>query len=188
MKKDVLVAGLLGGLVMLIWLTISNAIVPIKSDLIHNTIPFENQVELHGALKENITETGTYSVPYVGWDDESKFPDYSNQPVYSITYSGFTHGSAGSLADYIPFPVPFIVAFMVAWMLSASSPKIRKKYSRRVVFVAAIGIIIALFDDVLQMSFGPQPKDYLVFLAVNNVITWILTGLVIAWKIKPVNN
>jgi hypothetical protein len=187
MKKEVLIAGLLGGVVMLIWLTISNAMIPIKSSLIHKTIPFQNQVELHQALKTNITEPGTYSVPYVGWDEESKFPDYRNQPVYSITYSGYTHGSAGSIADFLPIPIMFAVPMFAAWMLSVSSRKIRQKYIRRVMFVVTIGLIVALSDDILQMSFGPQPRDYLVFLAVNNVITWVLTGLAIAWKIKPVN-
>jgi len=49
----------------------------------------------------------------------------------------------------------------------------------------AVGVIIALFDDVLQMSFGPQPQDYLLFLAINHLITWTLVALVIAWRVKP---
>jgi hypothetical protein len=65
-------------------------------------------------------------------------------------------------------------------MLSVTSQRIRSTYSRRVLFVALIGVVVALYDDLLQMSFGPQPKDYLVFLAVNNLITWTLVGLVIA--------
>jgi hypothetical protein len=35
------------------------------------------------------------------------------------------------------------------------------------------------------MSFGPQGKDYLFFLAVNNIVTWSLAGLVIAWRVRP---
>ncbi len=185
MKKEVFVAGLLGGVVMLIWLTVSNAIIPIKSDLIHASLPLSNQLELHEALKTNITEPGTYSVPYVRWDEESKFPNYRNQPVYSVTYSGYTHGSTGSVVGFLPIPIMFVVPMFAAWMLSVTSPGIRKKYFRRVIFVATIGLIIALYDDILQMGFGPQPKDYLLFLAINNVITWTLTGLVIAWRIKP---
>jgi len=34
------------------------------------------------------------------------------------------------------------------------------------------------------MFFGPQPRDYLVFLAINNVLTWFWMGLAIAWKIR----
>ncbi|UCC43693.1 MAG: hypothetical protein JSU65_11280 [Candidatus Zixiibacteriota bacterium] len=186
MKKNVVVAGVLGGLVVLVWLTFSNAMLPIKSRLIRNTVPLEAQLEIHAALKNNITEPGTYSCPYVGWHEEASFPDYRDQPVYSITYDGFTHGSAGSLADFVPIPVPFIVAIIAAWMLSMTSRNILSRYPRRVLFVAVIGLIIALYEDVLQMSFGPTPKSYLVFLAINNVITWTLAGLVIAWRVRPV--
>ena len=51
--------------------------------------------------------------------------------------------------------------------------------------MALFGVVVALFDDLLQMSFGPQPKDYLVFLAVNHLITWTLAGLVIGFFVKP---
>ena len=74
---------------------------------------------------------------------------------------------------------------IAAWMLSVTSEKILVKCSRRVLFVVFIGVIVSLFDDILQMSFRPQPKYYLVFLAINNSIIWILAGLVIAWRIKP---
>jgi hypothetical protein len=46
-------------------------------------------------------------------------------------------------------------------------------------------MIVALNDDVLQMSFGPQAKDYLYFLAVNNLVAWTLTALVIAKMVRP---
>jgi hypothetical protein len=69
-------------------------------------------------------------------------------------------------------------------MLALAGDGVRSRYYRRVLFVTAIGVIMALADDVLQMSFGPQPRDYLRFLAINNVITWLLAGLIIGWRIK----
>jgi len=39
MKKDVLAAGLLGGVVMLVWLFVTNAALPFKSNLMHKVIP-----------------------------------------------------------------------------------------------------------------------------------------------------
>ena len=182
MRKNVLVAGLLGGIVMMVWLTISNAMIPIKSNLIHN-IP-QNQLELHTALKASITEPGTYTCPYLLREDEHLLEDYRNQPVYSIIYSGYSHGAGSSAEAIFPFVVVFAVAFLAAWMLSLLSPHMLASYWRKALFVVAIGLLVALSDDVLQMSFGPQPKDYLVFLAVNNVITWTLGGLVIAGRIK----
>jgi hypothetical protein len=73
---------------------------------------------------------------------------------------------------------------IVAWMLSVTSSRTRSSYLRRVLFVALVGVVVAVFDDLLQLSFGPQPKDYLIFLAINNVITWTLVGLVMAAFVK----
>ena len=184
MRKNVLTAGLLGGIVMMFWLFVSNAMIPLKCSLIHKLPP--NQLELHEALTASITEPGTYTCPYLSPQDQHLLEDYRNQPVYSITYSGYSHG-AGLGAEFIlPFVVVFAVAFLAAWLLSLLSRRVLASYWRKVVFVAAIGVLVALSDDVLQMSFGPQSQDYLVFLAVNNVITWTLGGLVIAGRVKVV--
>ena len=76
---------------------------------------------------------------------------------------------------------------MFAWLLSMASPAVLSSYSRRVLFVASLGMVIALNDDVLQMAFGPLAEDYLTFLAISNLVAWILTGLMIGfvWIGKP---
>jgi len=182
MKKDVWLAGLLGGVVMFAWLFVSNAVLPVKSNMIHRVVP--NQLEVHQALKENITEPGTYSCLYLTREEEATMSDYRSQPIYSITYSGATHGDPGSVGDFLPIVLIFVATTIAAWMLSVTSPRARSSYSRRVLFVALIGVVVALYDDLLQLSFGPQPRDYLIFLAVNNLITWTLVGLVIAAFVK----
>jgi hypothetical protein len=184
MKRDVVVAGLLGAVVMFTWLFISNAMIPYKSSLIHRQLPVDAQLEIHLALKSNITENGTYSVPYLPNEEQEAIANYRSQPVYSITYQGVTHGE-GSPMTLTPFFVALVVPMLAAWMLSVTTDRIRSVYLFRVLFVVAIGVIIALFDDVLQMSFGPQPRDYLTFLALNHLVCWTLLGLVIAWRLKP---
>jgi hypothetical protein len=167
---------------MFVWLFISNAILPVKSNMIHRVVP--NQLEVHEALKKNITEPGTYSCLYLTRAEEAKMPDYRSQPIYSITYSGTTHGDPGSSGVLLPIVLIFASTMIVAWMLAATSDKTRSSHLRRVLFVALVGVVIALFDDLLQLSFGPQGKDYLIFLAINNVITWTLVGLVMAAIVK----
>lgn len=184
MKKTILISTLLGGLVAFIWLTVSNAVIPVKSDMIHRIAP--NQLEVHAALKDNITTPGTYAIPYLSRAQESSLPEYRDQPVYTVMYTGYTHGDQGSSADFfVPLAVVFLVAFLASWMLSVTSGEVLSRYGMRVLFVTLLGVVIALHDDILQMYLGPQPRDYLVFLAVSNVLTWFLMGLVIAWRIKP---
>ncbi len=188
MKKEVVASGLLGGTVMFVWLFVTNAVLPFKSNIIHRMIPLVNQLVVHEALRENIREPGTYSVPYLSNEDEARFPDYRSQPVYSITYEGYSHGgSGGSIMSSFPVMVlaVFIPPLLAAWMLSVTSSAILSTYLRRFLFVTVLGLIVALHDDVVQMSLGPQPEDYLIFLATNNVIAWALTGLVIARGVRP---
>lgn len=182
MQKNVWLAGFLGGLAMLVWLFVSNALLPVKSNMIHRVVP--NQFDVHQALKNNITRPGTYSCLYLTRAEEERMPTYRSQPIYSITYSGTTHGDPGSSGGVLPLVWIFGSTTIVSWMLSATSRRTRSSYSRRVFFVALIGLVVAFSDDLLQMSFGPQPRDYLVFLAVNNLITWTLAGLVIAAFVK----
>jgi hypothetical protein len=151
--------------------------------MIHKIAP--NQLDLHRALKESITEPGTYSCPYLSREEEDLLPDYRNQPVYSIVYQGYTHGGTGAPALLTPIVIPFAVAFAAAWMISVTTENFRSSFLRRFLFVTLIGVIIALYGDVLQMGLGPQPRDYLGFLAVNDLITWSLASLVIAWRMRP---
>jgi hypothetical protein len=184
-KKRVLFAGLSGGMVMLTWLFVTNAVLPFKSNLIHRVLPLQDQLEVHEALKKNIAEPGTYSIPYLSREEEDRFPDYRNQPVYTVIFEEYAHsgeGGGGGVMSSIPVILlaVFLPPLLATWMLSMASPAVLSRYSRRVLFVVAMGVIIALNDDVLQMSFGPQAKDYLSFLAINNLVAWTLTGLVIA--------
>jgi hypothetical protein len=187
MRKEVVAAGLLGGIVALIWLFVSNAVLPVKSGLVHRSLPIEAQLEIHPVLEHHVTDRGTYSVPYVGPDQEDAFPDYRSRPVYSITYDGFTHGGAGegSIRDSLTVLLGvFVPSFIAAWMLASASSAIRSRYSRRVGFVAVIGVIVAFHADLLQTAFGPTSRDYLTFLAVNDLVTWTLAAFVIAARVR----
>ena len=183
MRKDVWRAGLLGGLVMFAWLIISNAIFPLKSNMIHRVVP--NQFAVHNALKQNITTPGTYTCLYLDREEEAANPGYRDQPIYSITYEGTTHGTPASRADFMPIGLVFAATTLASWMLSVTSRRVRSTYMRRTLFVVLVGLVVVLYDDLLQISFGPQPRDYLVFLAANNLITWSLAGLTIAACVKP---
>ena len=120
MRKDVVVAGLLGAAVMFVWLVVSNTMIPYKSSLIHRTLPLDAQLEIHEALRANVTEHGTYSVPYLPHELEEEITDYRSQPVYSIIYEGGTHG-AGAPMTLTPFFVLLVVPMLAAWMLSVTT-------------------------------------------------------------------
>ncbi|MFC1564910.1 hypothetical protein ACFL6G_08250 [candidate division KSB1 bacterium] len=181
MRKDVVIAGLAGGIVIFIWMIISNGILPFKRSVVMKTFP--NQKPVHDILKERITEPGIYSCPYMHEYEEemSFFPDYGNEPIFAIVYNGETHNTVEGLLSMRILTI-LLVPLIAAWLLSVSSDRIISKFSRRFLFVLALGILLALFG---YMTADFQPAAYTLFKLVNTVISWSLTGLVIAWRIKP---
>ncbi|MFC1724421.1 hypothetical protein ACFL4T_02255 [candidate division KSB1 bacterium] len=183
MKKEIFIAGLLGGAVIFVWLIISQAILPFRSGMLMNTV--DNQKNLHETLKSEITEPGIYVCPYLPPDATAPFPDYLNEPIYQIIYKGETHSTVAGIFGF-PLLMIFIAPMIAAWMLSVSSEKILAKYSRRVLFITALGLFLAVFGDLFQLNNTFATSEFTFFTAGNDIITWALAGLVIAWKIKPV--
>ena len=55
----------------------------------------------------------------------------------------------------------------------------------RVVVVALFGVFAALTTDLRLWGMELYPLSYSLLLAFGSVTTWILAGLVVAWRIKP---
>ena len=127
MKRNILTAGLLGGIVMTLWLFVSNGVLPVKRDLVNQKLPLDDQQALHSVMAAHITETGHCSAPYVTREEEDRFPDYLNLPVYTIQYEGLTHGEG-----LPPTPAPLVAIFMASliasWMLASASSGILSHY------------------------------------------------------------
>jgi hypothetical protein len=180
MTRSVLVAGLLGGLVIFVWLFVSQAILPIRSGYVLNTVP--DQMEVHRVLKEKIAEPGIYVVPYLSPEEEAATPGYRDEPIFQIAYHGETHGSvAGPLQPALL--AMLLGPWLAAWLLSMTSPAILASYARRVLFVALLGVFLVVVGVWLPTLYDARPAGLTVFYVVNGILTWILAGLVIAWRV-----
>jgi hypothetical protein len=178
MKKEILLSGLLGGIVIFAWLIISTGPLPVNGD-IQESIP--NDLEIHTLLKERIKEPGIYFVPgHAEENEEDLYPDYGNEPIFSIIYGGRTPDTFVGQFVYELFCI-FAAPMIAAWLLSLASEKVLSKYSRRVLFVLILGLFLAVYGDLRS----EKPMDRILLSSINNLITWFLAGLVIAWRIKP---
>lgn len=182
MKKEIFISGLLGGAVIFISMILFHAILPFKSNIIMNTV--SDQYGLQKALTAEITKPGIYTNPYLSPQKSSSIPDYLNQPLFNIIYKGETHSTVPGLFTF-PALMIFIAPAIAAWLLSVTSEKILSKYGRRVLFITVLGLFMAVFCDILQMSTGLLTNEYYLFSAITNIVIWVLAGLVIAWRIKP---
>jgi len=177
--KSIVSAGFLGGVVLMVWMFVVNGILGFQSRIDMKQIPAERHV--YETLKEHIADPGRYVVN-PGMTSDGRFPN--EEPVFSVLYGGMGHESAGGLM--LVGLVGFLLAPIIgAWMLSQTSESVKSSYARKVLFFVAIGLLFALFSDLMKFGIGNYPIEDALAFAVNHVVAWTLVGLVVAWRIRP---
>jgi hypothetical protein len=179
MFRRVILPGLVGGLVLIIWTFLVNGIFGFKSGIDMKQIPDERVV--YEVLKEHVTEPGRYTCnPEV--IPERGFP--GNEPVFSVLYGGVGHEAAGRLM-LVHLPLFFIAPIIVAWMLSVTSRRVLSRYVRKVMFVAAVGLFLAVFVRLSDFGIGTYPAKDALVLALHDLVLWMVVGTVMGGMIRP---
>jgi hypothetical protein len=179
MVKRVITAGVFGWVVLMAWTIIVNGIFGFQARIDMKRIPAERQV--YETLREHIVEPGRY-VFNPELTAERRFLE--GEPVFSVMYGGVGHEAAGG--EMLFGLVVFLLAPIIgAWMLSQTTGKVMGSYPRKVLFIFAIGLLVALFADLTNFGIGSYPAKDAILLAINHIIVWTLVGLVVAWRIKP---
>ncbi len=178
MKRTV-VAGLLGSLVLIVWMVVVNGLLGFSSRI--NMKKLDNEPHVYEVLKENVTQPGRYVVNPEP-TSEGRFPD--GDPVYGVTYSGAGHGSAGGIM-IAGLAALIIVPMAGAWLLSQASDRVLSSYPKKVLFFFVLGLLIALFSDLNKFGIDGYPLKDALMLGMHDIVLWTLVGFVIAWRIKP---
>lgn len=179
MLKKVIVPGLMGGVVVIVWAFVVNGILGFQARIDMKQIADERQV--YAILKEQIVEPGRY-VCNPALTPEGRFPD--GEPVFSVLYGGVGHEAAGGLA--LLGLVIFLISPMVgAWLLSQASARVISSYARKVLFFVAMGLLLALSADLPRFGIGGYPSRDALLLGASHLVMWTLVGLVVAWRMKP---
>jgi hypothetical protein len=179
MRKKVIVSGLLGAVVLVVWTFLVNGVFGVGSGIERRPMAAERQV--HEILNASLAEPGRY-IANPELTAAGSFPE--GEPVFSIHYSGMGHESAGTVM--LVQLAMFLVAPMIgAWMLSVSSPWMLSSYPRRVLFFGVMGLLTALYGGITNFGIDSYPPEDALMLAVLDVITWTLVGLVVAWRMRP---
>lgn len=180
MYKKVIIAGLLGGLTLMILTFLLNGVFSFRNRIDMKQVPNERQV--YEILKQNIVYPGKYLCnPEL--TSSNTFPE--NEPVFSILYGGVGHEAAGVQSLLFDLLITFISTTIGAWLLSLTSIKIMSSYPRKVFFFTIIGVLIAVYIDLNNFGIGNYPLKDALTLALQNIVVWTLVGLVISLIIKP---
>ncbi len=178
MLKRILVSGALGFAAMFLWTFVSNAIFGFSNRVEMNRIP--NEPEVYRILKENIAAPGAY-LANPPLTPDGQFP--GSEPVFGVRTSGMGHEAAGRMA-FIEPAIGLAAALLAAGLLSMASPWILSRYSRRVLFVVVIGLLVALFTDLAKIGIGGYPVHTGLLLAARDVVSWTLAALAMAGSMR----
>ena len=161
MAKKIVAGAVLGGMVLIAWIFLSNGLLGLNSSIEMNRLVNEDWV--YEILKESIKKPGGYSVNPPLEGPFGPFP--ADEPVFSIHYSGLGHGAAGRIF-MLNIAIAFAALLIAAWMLAMTSERILSSYWRRVLFFAAIGLLFAIFSDLMRYGIGAYSMRHaLVFAA-----------------------
>ena len=181
----VIFAGLVGGAVYFVWQMSTWMFLPIHAPTV-NALPDDSAArELF--MRQNL-ETGVYVVPYGTDEDmadlESEFTkNHQNGPIFTLFYTKNGSDPMPISMLIIGFVNDFLAAFIVAWLLSCACGCC-STYGKRVGFVTAFGVFLALTAHVSYFNWMRFPVDWTLMFIVDAVGGWLLAGLLIAAIIR----
>lgn len=179
MLNKVLIPGLLGATVLILWTFTLNVVFGFTNRFSMRQVPNERVV--YEVLKANITEPGVY-LCNPALTAEWRYPD--NAPVFGIRYSGIGHESAAA-GEFLDLLISLAAPLIATWMLSVASEKYLSSFANRVLFFTTIGLLLAVFSDLKGFGIGGQPLPHALILTAHTIITWTLVGLMVAWRMHP---
>lgn len=177
--KKVLLGGLAGGVVMIVWLVVADGLFGLKRSIdMHQP---RNERVLYDFLAEHITQPGRYVLNPEVIPDRG-FP--GDDPIFAVHYTGLGHADAGKemLAGLV---LALLSAAAGAWLLDNASSRVRSRYASRVAFFTVIGVAAALLGVSARFGLAAYPMSSALGLAAHDLAAWVLAGLAVARLVKP---
>jgi len=181
MNSKVVATGLIAGLVGLACTTVLQSAIPIRDRLGYKDVPNEDVVLK--VLDTNLRETGLYLLPGHSPPDPLFRQRYEEGPIFRI--QSLRTGAGGAPHVFIPILALLIAPIIPSWYVWRLCRNGRPGFGSRVFQVALFGIFLVLWADLRMWGMELYPLNYSIFLAASSVATWVIVGLVIAWRIKP---
>jgi hypothetical protein len=187
--KRILLAGILGGLTLFVWLFVAHELLGL-GEVGVKEIP--NEAAVLTAMQVGIPDSGFYIFPAFGLGRKpSREQQNAAMPGYMKKYEKSGHG----VLVYHPPSGPFnfgillgrefglnvLQALLAAWLLSCASGR---TYARRVAFVAVAGVLAAISTSVEYWNWYDFPGNYIAAYMTTQISGFILAGLVIGGFVK----
>jgi len=182
MNKKIITTGLLGGLIIFVWMIIFQTFFPFYQMTVNKISDDNANVQLLEFINENITESGVYY-------PDHKFTKEAQNPAFDYIQLIVEKQQAEyEIIRILLLIIVWICAVMViAWMLPKFPAEKIKHYKQRLLYVVFFGVFLALFSDVMNWCMHQYPLDHSMVAAVRTITSWVIAGTFIAWRTKPEN-
>lgn len=179
----ILIAGILGGIAMFVWMSIAHLATPLAS-IGFSQIPNESAVT--STLQNSIgAKQGLYFYPWMDPHDPNAMKlqeeKLKTQPSGLLMYNPAGGGMKPSLmiAEFVKeAATALIAAFLLAQAMLAG-------YFARVGFVSLIGLAAALTTNVSYAIWYGFPASYTLAYGFTDFFGYVVAGLVIAAILRP---
>ena len=190
MAKRVVIAGILGGLTMFVWLFVAHEFLPLGELGVQE---IANEGLVLSAIQSSIPQAGLYLFPGFGLGpNPTSAQRNAAMPAYMKKYEQSPHG----ILVYHPASGAFnfgaalakegainlLEAFLAAWLLSLAAAG--KAYSARAGFVVILGVLAAVTTNLEYWNWYNFPGTYVAGYMVTQIIGFTLVGLVVAAFVK----
>jgi len=188
--KRILLAGILGGLTLFVWLYVAHELLGL-GEMGVGEIP--NEAVVLSAMRGAIPEAGFYIFPGVGLGPNATGEQRrAAMPEYMKKYEQSPHG----ILVYHPASGPFqfgaalgrefalnvLQALLAAWLISIAASV--RGYSARVGVVVVAGVLVAISTNVEYWNWYAFPGNYVAGYMTTQIVGFVLAGLVIAAFVK----
>ncbi len=181
MTVRVFIAGLLGAIAMFIWSSVLHVATPLAETGIQQ-IP--NETPVIAAMQASLGEKdGLFFFPWVDMNDPDAMAksaaaikaNPSGLLIYHAPGKGLIDMAAPMAEEFLK---QLVIALIAAWLVSVAAIA---TFARRVVFITAIGVTMALSTNGSYFIWYGFPLSYTLSYMLIEVTEMLVAGAAIAW-------
>jgi hypothetical protein len=171
----ILIAGILGGLAMYVWLSVAH-MSPLAQVGVH-AMPNGDAV-----VSQISDATGGKAGLYFAPDYMAKKSSAARGPFTVVVFTPDSPTGLSPTQLGLEFLSELLEAIVAAWLLAQAA---LAAYGARVAFVTGIGVVGAILAEAPYWTWYSFPVDYSLMNAAMQIVGFFVAGLVMAWYLKP---
>lgn len=181
-----IIGAIIGGIVMFCWGAFSHMVLPV-AEIGIKTLPAANEAAVVTAMKANIPEHGMYFIPGLEnmkhateAEQEAWSKKYEEGPTATIVYHPVGRPVFGLRQLVVELASNILAALVVGIIFTWSVAS----FGKRVIIAVLIGFTGWASICISYWNWYRFPKEFMMAEGFDQVVGWLLTGLVLAFIIK----